>query len=330
MKHFAILSGGSLLVLTLSGCQPSAPTAEQRSDAVSSSSVMTSPAVSPRLSAEGVVQKSGVGIYMEGTHQLVTDDGQILLLISATVNLDDYLDMRVSVVGEARPTIENGGTILHVESIQRVSAESTTPQVLEEEPVESAPSTESTSSSEPPLVAAPPPVVASSSARPPVPRSSAAAVRSSASSVPLTVETSSSSASGLDMSASITRMKKVVADSVNFSQKYCTGHIGFCIPLHRNWYFQSFGATMSPYLWHVEIADHAVEEAGQGVIIVNLVIGATSADSEGAAQQQGDFVVAMRQWTGNRHFEISGSKELSASVEFIAQGLETYQSPEAQ
>ena len=121
-------------------------------------------------------------------------------------------------------------------------------------------------------------------------------------------------------------MMKALVDSENFTKQYCSPHIGFCIPYHRNWYFQSFGANVSPYLWHVEIADHSVEEVGQGVIMVNLVSGGLpSSESEGVAVSQGDFVVTSRQWTGNRHFKISAPKELRAAVEYMANGLVVYQ-----
>lgn len=122
-------------------------------------------------------------------------------------------------------------------------------------------------------------------------------------------------------------MAKATVDSANFTQTYCSSHIGFCIPYHRNWYFQSFGATISPYLWHVEVGDQPVEEAGQGVIMVNLMAGPLSG-SEGVAVEQGDYVVAKRQWTGNRHFAVSAPTELRAAVEFMANGLTVYETPE--
>ena len=75
-------------------------------------------------------------------------------------------------------------------------------------------------------------------------------------------------------------MAKATVDAANFNKQYCTGHIGFCIPVHRNWYFQSFGANLPPYLWHVEIADHEISQAGDGAIFVNLVSGDLGSDPE--------------------------------------------------
>jgi hypothetical protein len=74
----------------------------------------------------------------------------------------------------------------------------------------------------------------------------------------------------------------------------------------------------------VEVADFDVEELGQGVIIVNLVSGEMSG-SENVAVEQGAYVVAQHQWTGGRHFEISGPKELKTAVEYMAANISTYQ-----
>ena len=124
-------------------------------------------------------------------------------------------------------------------------------------------------------------------------------------------------------------MTKATVDSGNFSMQYCTGHIGFCIPYHRNWYFQSFGTNVDPWLWHVEFGNKAVENPGDGVIVVNLVTGALAAgEGEGTAVTQGEFVVAQRSWTGNRHFEVSGPADLRAAVEYMAQNIGVYQTPE--
>ena len=125
------------------------------------------------------------------------------------------------------------------------------------------------------------------------------------------------------MSASIRAMAKVAVDATTFTTKYCSSHIGFCIPLHKYWFYQSFGANVSPNLWHVEVSDKSIDDAGQGVIMVNLVSGGLTG-TEGVAVAQGDFVVASRQWTGNRHFEISGPAALKAAVEFMANGVEVY------
>lgn len=263
--------------------------------------------------AEGVLTRAGIGITMEGSHILRTDLGQELLLRSADIDLDDYVDARIRVTGNVHATVEQGGTIMEVEGIERLAQE-LPPAILEEE-----------SSSSP--VAMPVSSAAASSVAVPVPsssssyRSPAPAPVSSAAAMPV-----SSAPASIASSASVTAMAKATVDSANFTQTYCSSHIGFCIPYHRNWYFQSFGANVSPYLWHVEVGDQPVEEAGQGVIMVNLMAGPLTG-SEGIAVEQGDYVVASRQWTGNRHFAVSAPTELRAAVEFMANGLTVYETP---
>ncbi len=323
MKSFSTLSGmvrlGSphvvLLALLLSACvSPMPPEEEADVSSSSSSEESDSSQVAIIASAEGVVQAAGIGIYMQGTHRLVADTGEELLLESTAVNLDDYIGVRVSVTGEARPTVEAGGTILLVLTVERLTDDSE-PEILMELSSESA-SSAAASSSKP---------RASSAAA----KSSVAAVAPSSSSE--STPDASASSSGISASASVKVMAKAQVDSANFNQQYCSSHIGFCIPFHRNWYFQSFGANVSPYLWHVEFADHAVENPGEGVIVVNLVSGAMAdGQAEGVAVEQGDFVVAYRQWTGNRHFQITAPKELRAAVEFMASALVVYQAPEVQ
>lgn len=322
MKRIPPITGVTVLAVLLSSCTPTVtlpPTDE--GDTVSSSSSASS---ARYATVEGVLQKSGIGMYMQGTHRLQMDDGTFLLLQStAGVNLDAYIDERVIVTGTVEPTVEAGGTIMNVEMVERATA-SLQPEVLEESesseamaaavssrasPTAMAPS--SPASSPAPVRSSPPAAV--SSPRP-------VAVASSASAAPA----SSPAAPQTDYSVTVKAMAKAQVDSANFNQRYCSSHIGFCVPYHRNWYFQSFGATVAPYLWHVEFADHSVDEVGQGAIVVNLVSGAFDG-AAGVATEQGDFVVASAQWTGNRHFEVSGPAELRSAVEFMARGIAVYQ-----
>ena len=121
-------------------------------------------------------------------------------------------------------------------------------------------------------------------------------------------------------------MSKASVSASAFTQQYCTGHIGFCIPLHKSWYYQSFGANIAPYLWHVEVSNADVENAGDGIININLMQGALLPDqAEGQANRSGDFVTAYRQWTANRHFEITAPASLQAAVEYMAMNIMVYQ-----
>ncbi|NOS67418.1 MAG: hypothetical protein HOO67_03590 [Candidatus Peribacteraceae bacterium] len=316
MKRFSIIARTALLAILVTSCTPvvTPPPVEDGEMTSSSSSTGLRYAT-----VEGVVQKAGVSIYMQGSHRLQMDDGTFLLLESSDLRLDDYVDTRVIVTGTVEPTVESGGMIMNVEMIEEATG-MLEPEVLEESSFSS-----SSTSSAPSSAAA----VTSSSAT----ASSVVARSSSPASSPKPVPVVSSSSQAAvsssatqtapDASASVKAMAKAVVDAQNFNQKYCSSHIGFCIPYHRNWYFQSFGANVSPYLWHVEVSDQSVDEAGQGSIVVNLVSGSFEG-TEGVAVEQGDFVVASRQWTGNRHIEISASKELRAAVEFMANGVEVY------
>lgn len=121
-------------------------------------------------------------------------------------------------------------------------------------------------------------------------------------------------------------MSKVSADTANYTTKYCTGYIGFCVPMHKYWFYQSFGANVPPALWNVEVSNQEVRQSGDGVILVRLMPGGLAAEeSEGVAVEQENNVIAQRQWTGNRHFEIFGPTELKAAIEFMANGIEVYQ-----
>ncbi len=53
------------------------------------------------VSAVGIIKKQGITFYMYGTHVLVNDNGQTLYALkSNTINLDNYIDQRVTVSGD--------------------------------------------------------------------------------------------------------------------------------------------------------------------------------------------------------------------------------------
>ncbi len=318
MKRLTLLSA-LLLAVPLVACRSTAPQQPPVTGTVMSSSSSSS---ARSATVEGVLQKAGVGIFMQGSHRLQMDDGTFLLLESTAVRLDDYLDDRVIVTGTVQSTVEAGGMIMTVELIE--AAESfLQPEVLVEGgSMSSTPSSASSRRSSPAPMSSP---TASSPAPLPVfPPSSPSSPSPTAPSSPASIP-SSAAPTGRDVSASIAAMARAAVNSSTFTTTYCSSHIGFCVPVHKYWFYTSFGASISPYLWHVEVSDQSIEEAGQGVIVVNLAAGALTG-SEGVAIIQGDFAVASRQWTGNRHFEISGPKELKAAVEFMAHGIEVYTS----
>lgn len=120
-------------------------------------------------------------------------------------------------------------------------------------------------------------------------------------------------------------MATETVDAAHFTQQYCSGHVGFCIPVHRDWYYYSFGATSS-YLWHVEVNAQEIENLGDGPLVVNFVAGDLPPSiSDGSVVVDGGRAVGYRAWTGGRHFEISASAVLQEAVTFMTANLSVYQ-----
>ena len=111
-----------------------------------------------------------------------------------------------------------------------------------------------------------------------------------------------------------------------WTQQYCSSHIGFCIPIHKNWWFKSFGATASS-LWRVEISNAPLDSLGTGPIVVNVVSGTVESKKavDGQVRTQGGEVIGFKSWTETRHFEISAPSELQAAVAYITANLTGYQ-----
>ena len=111
--------------------------------------------------------------------------------------------------------------------------------------------------------------------------------------------------------------KDNMADNL-WTQQYCSTHLSFCFPVHKNWWFKSFGTTTS-YLWHVEISPVEIENLGDGPLVVNLMSGSAESQglTDGEVKTQGNFVVGYKAWTDGRHFEVSAPKSLEAAVRYI-------------
>jgi hypothetical protein len=124
------------------------------------------------------------------------------------------------------------------------------------------------------------------------------------------------------MQARINVMAKDNLGEANWTQRYCSPHIGFCFPVHRNWWFKSFGTTTSA-LWHVEIAPEEITAIGQGPITVRVISGSVSAKggTDGAVRVENDEAVGYRSWSEDRHIEIRASSDLKAAVEYLTTHL---------
>ncbi|MDB4977888.1 MAG: hypothetical protein JWM56_74 [Candidatus Peribacteria bacterium] len=307
MNRSVTLSVFTLATLSMVGCrsgqtvlpdasvQSSASSIEVVSSSSSSSSSMT---VVENVSYEGVIEPAGMSIYQEGTHRLNLSTGDFVLLESKTVNLDDYVGKHVTLTGDQRSTVEAGGTIVSVRSITIVDTRSSISSEQASSLSSSASSNAQTSSV-------------------PVAVPSSAASASSVSSVAV------SSAAAMDaMQTRVAAMQKFKMDAASWNQQYCSSHAGFCIPVPKNAWYKSFGATTTS-LWHVELSSEDILAIGDGPVAVNLVSGTVESKgaTDGQVQDSGGVVTGYRAWTENRHVEITAPSALRVIVENITKGV---------
>lgn len=289
----------SLLLVACGG----GSTIPSENESSSSSSSAQSVVETHNVSFTGTVRPSGISIYMEGTHRLELGDGRFILLSSETADLNGYVGESVEVTGSIRPTVEEGGTIMRVEQIRLLESSSVSSS-SSVSPVASAASSASS-------------VAAASSAVPPV--SSVASAKSSLPSSPA----SSAASVAVDVSAQIATMAKQDFSAANWTQAYCAPTtISFCVPVHRNWYFKSFGAATEA-LWHVEVGSVAIENVTDGAIAVNLLGGslASKGRTDNEVRVEGSMVRGYREWTKERHIEIIAPAALESAVTYMTQHL---------
>lgn len=271
------------------------------------------------VSYQGTVQKAEASIYMQGTHRLELSDGRFVLLESADLELDRYIGKPVAVLGAVRPTVEGDGMILRVEQITLLQEESSSSEILSNSSSESSDvsSSEESSSSSSSSVAVSSKAVVSSAA----PSSKAAASSVAITSVASSTASSSSAALTMneELDAKTATMAKADLADAKWTQQYCSTHIGFCFPVHKNWYFNSFGTTTS-YLWHVEIGTTEINDLGEGPLVVNLMSGGIGSlgKTAGTVETQGEFAVGYQAFNDTSHFEISAPKSLQAAVQYIS------------
>ena len=339
-----------IIALSLIACTSPLPPEEEGAESVSSeSSLLTEEELVTRnVTYTGLLEEGGVTIYQQGTHRLTLADGKMVILEPSTdssLSLDLYAGKYVEVKGDVRPTVEAGGTLMEVSSIvwirretdadgkevemRRVLCGSGTacPEgftcLLEETPgicVEESSSSSSVSSEESSSESS---VSTSSSVSSSSSSSSVSSVSSaSSSSVSSASSSSMSSEGGVSASAGVDVMAKEDISAGRWTQQYCSTHIGFCIPVHKNWYFKSFGATTSS-LWHVEVGAGPIEVMGEGPIVLELKNGDVTSvgATDGAVIESGGKVTGYRTWSDNRHFELSADASLKGSVEIMLQGL---------
>ena len=301
MKRFIVLS---LTLIPLAGCN----FWQQTTPPVDDDGQESSRPETKNVIYRGTLAALGASIYMEGTHRLELEDGRFVLLEANGLLLDEYLDMQVEVFGTTRPTVEGGAIIMRVERIAELSAssEAASTTISSDAAAASSVPPSPASSVRPMAVSSRPAAPASSSpVVVPPPASSAAPVASSAPADAVTVRANS--------------MAKANMAVANWTQQYCSTHIQFCIPVHKNWYYVSFGATSSS-LWHVELSSEEILALGDGPISIVLHTGVAPA-ADGHVTVDGGTATGYRAWTNNRHFVISAPAVLETAVRHITQEL---------
>lgn len=327
------------------------------SSAVSSVS-SSNPSLTHNVTYFGMVEELGPSIYMQGSHKLTLDDGRFILLDSSSpeVQLAEFIGERVEVTGATEPTVEAGGTIMHAETIVRVLSQSSLSSAMSSSqyafcggiaglscPVGYAciddssdscdplaggadcigicvPAAAQSSSSTATVSSAPVSSVRSSvaSSVPVLSSSSSSSLSSSVSSTASTSSSQSSLAQGPNEATVAAMAKRNYADESKWSQEYCSAHIGFCLPVHKDWYYVSFGAKAGS-LWHVEFSIQDFSEMGSGVISLDLRLGSslTSAMRDGSVEVNGSNVIGYKDWGGNHHFEITADARLKTAVQYL-------------
>lgn len=289
-----LLTFASLALLTAACSTPPIPSAPEPTDTeeFSTSSAEEAAAETRNVSFIGIVQPVGITITMEGTHRLDLGDGRFILLASESVDLNGYVGERAEATGSIRPTVEEGGTIMRVEQIRLI--ESSSSSAIAAENASAADASQSSA-----IAAGAPASSAAASSKNPVASSVAVAPTSSRASSALPPPPA-------DQSAQVKVMAKQNLAASNWTQAYCAPPTaGFCLPIHRNWYFKSFG-TQTQALWRVEVGPEAIESVGQGVITVILLSGDIAEGvADGQVRAEGSMVTGYRAWTKNRHLRIT-------------------------
>ncbi len=303
--------------------------------------------VTSNVTYTGKVGRLDVSIAMQGTHKLTLKNGNVLLLASKSLNLEPYVGEDVEVFGSVQPTVEGSGTIMEVTKIklEPIALSSSSPasvfcggiagiacpsgKTCVDDASDTCDPNNGGADCGGMCVLSDAGLSLSSSAVSSLTSSSVGSSSSKMSSSSLATSASSTSSSAAPVHSEAMEQQIVLMAKQNFegslwTQKYCTGHIGFCVPAHKNWYYKSFGATTTN-LWHVEFGMSAIENLGDGAIVLNLANG-TSASlgaTDGQVRTQGSDVVGFKDWEG-KHFEIVGDARLQTAIQYMVSHIEQY------
>lgn len=274
----------------------------------------------------GVVAPAGISVYNQGTHRLILPGGKFVLLETDDIDLNGYVDEDVQIFGALRPTVEAGGMIMRVERIELMQKENETEEG-EDEPTEEELPVNPEDSDDVPMEKPEEEPGEEQSADPdqepqdlPEPTEEPAEEEVSENEE-IEEEVAEPSAEYLELIEVMSRQDYAAA---NWTQQYCTSHISFCAPVHRNWWFKSFGATSST-LWHVELSPEPIESLGQGPLVIELIAGSNT-DADGTIDVSNGKAVGYKEWTFGRHFRISGDESLKDAILYITQNITDYAS----
>lgn len=275
----------------------------------------------------GTIQPAGISIYQQGSHRLSLPGGKFILLESDSKDLNGYVGEDVTIFGSLRPTVEAGGMIMRVERIELIAPE----EELEPEPEEDAVEELPVNEDEETTVEQVPQMEPGDEENADEEVVSELPVEESTDEEPLAEdpvveeigeEEGEAAATTPEYMERVEVMARQDYASVNWTQQYCSSHIGFCAPVHRNWWFKSFGTT-NQKLWHVELSSEPIEAMNQGPISIDLLAGDIPVES-GTIDTTNGKVSGYAQWSFGRHFVISADAALQEAVEYITNNITEY------
>ena len=106
-------------MFTLLGCEPKPPDLEDR-------------ITDDQKSYTGVIESFEIDIYHDGTHKIRTEDDEVVVIQSPTINLNNYLDKKVTIIGSMQKLIDNKSEVFTVEEIKLEEADENGETVLYE------------------------------------------------------------------------------------------------------------------------------------------------------------------------------------------------------
>jgi hypothetical protein len=112
MKKALLLLAPLILIFTLIGCGDKPPSLEDR---VNDYKEIEG---EEELSFTGVIESFEFDIYKDGTHQIFTEENELIIIQSPTINLNNYIDKKVTITGSMQKLIDNKGKVFTVEDVK--------------------------------------------------------------------------------------------------------------------------------------------------------------------------------------------------------------------